>query len=583
MFRRRTAANVFKPASVVTSSAGVPSLVSAATPALDSSATRRAAQTDLLAGIGTANETNLALGRVLRDAVDVVDEMTAFSAEFDGTAELTRTRADQFAASVDRLQSQADLIEARLAGAVDSVAQAHGRSRAALGSVEELIISIGDIERAIKMIAGIAAQTNLLALNATIEAARAGAAGAGFRVVAGEVKALSQQTERATQEIAASVQRVRGRAQINMDEVHAVDAVMKGLDDVFKAVSDAVTAQGEQTREIGLGSDEIALLAQKVRANAGRMREIGGNVRAMTTSAETASGAARAAFQRLSERASIVLRQAEVEGDERSERWPVDLPGVLRRFGERHSVRLIGLSPDSLQIEMDPAAAQRGLGEDAEIEIAPLGTFTIKPLTPTMAGFEAVPVAPSPALAARIDDELRRVRVTYQPYIDRVQAVAAEVAATLEQALADGAVREEEIFDTTYVRDGVTEPAQYRSVSVAPLEAQARVILEREIGVAPLPDFCILQDRNGFNPVHNLRYSQPPRAGDVVWNLRYSRTRRIFDDRTGLAASRNLKPFLVQSYARDMGDAIELRMEFDAPLFLRGRHWGAVRMAYKLR
>ncbi len=583
MFRRRTAAKTASLATSVLSPALVPSLVPVAAPMLDASATRRAAQTDLLAGIGTANETNLALGRVLRDAVDVVDEMTAFSAEFDGTAELTRTRADQFADSVSRLQSQADLIEERLAGAVNSVAKAHDRSRAARGSVEELISSIGDIERAIKMIAGIAAQTNLLALNATIEAARAGAAGAGFRVVAGEVKALSQQTELATRAIAASVDRVRGRAQINMDEVQAVDAVMSGLDDVFRAVSAAVTAQGEQTREIGVGSDEIALLAQRVRANAGRMREIGGNVRAMTTSAETASDAARAAFQRLSERASIVLRQAEVDGDERSERWPVDLPGVLRRIGERHSVRLIALSLDSLQLEMDPAAAQRGLGENVEVEIAPLGTFTIRPLTPTMAGFEAVPVAPSTALATRISDELRRVRVTYQPYIDRVQAVTAEMAATIERALADGAIGEEDIFDTTYVRDGATEPAQYRCRSVAPLEAHARNILERELGIAPLPDFCLLQDRNGFNPVHNQRYSQPPRAGDTVWNLRYSRMRRIFDDRTGLAASRNLKPFLVQSYARDMGDAIELRMEFDAPLFLRGRHWGALRMAYKLR
>ena len=399
MFWRRTAKTSSLAVSVVAPEMA-PAPIPATTLALDSSATRRAAQTDLLAGIGTANESNLALGRVLRDAVDVVDEMTAFSAEFDGTAELTRTRADQFADSVDRLQSQADLIEARLAGAVDSVAQAHGRSRAARGSVEELIASIGDIERAIRMIAGIAAQTNLLALNATIEAARAGAAGAGFRVVAGEVKALSQQTERATQEIVASVQRVRGRAQINMDEVQAVDAVMSGLDDVFKAVSAAVTAQGEQTREIAVGSDEIAQLAQKVRDNAGRMREIGGHVQTMTASAETASDAARAAFQRLSERASIVLRQAEVDGDDRSERWPVDLPGLLRRSGEKHPVRLIGLSMDSLQLEMDASVGQRGLGENVEVEIAPLGTFTIRPLTPTMAGFEAVPVASSPASCA---------------------------------------------------------------------------------------------------------------------------------------------------------------------------------------
>ena len=49
-----------------------------------------------------------------------------------------------------------------------------------------------------------------------------------------------------------------------------------------------------------------------------------------------------------------------------------------------------------------------------------------------------------------------------------------------------------------------------------------------------------------------------------------------------MTASRSLRPFLVQCHARDMGDAIEKLMEFDAPVFVQGRHWGAIRMAYQL-
>ena len=92
----------------------------------------------------------------------------------------------------------------------------------------------------------------------------------------------------------------------------------------------------------------------------------------------------------------------------------------------------------------------------------------------------------------------------------------------------------------------------------------------------------MLQDRNGYNPVHNLRYSLPRHATDLTWNMRHSRMRRIFNHRVGLTASRNLRPFLVQCHSRDMGDAVEKRMEFDAPIFVQGRHWGAVRMAYQL-
>ncbi|MBX9874614.1 MAG: methyl-accepting chemotaxis protein, partial [Beijerinckiaceae bacterium] len=57
--------------------------------------------------------------------------------------------------------------------------------------------------------------------------------------------------------------------------------------------------------------------------------------------------------------------------------------------------------------------------------------------------------------------------------------------------------------------------------------------------------------------------------------------RRIFDDRAGIAAARSVRPFLVQSYLRDMGGGVhEMVREVDAPVRITGRHWGGVRMAY---
>jgi methyl-accepting chemotaxis protein len=83
--------------------------------------------------------------------------------------------------------------------------------------------------------------------------------------------------------------------------------------------------------------------------------------------------------------------------------------------------------------------------------------------------------------------------------------------------------------------------------------------------------------------VHNAIYSRPQRRGDIAWNTKHSRNRRIFDDRAGLAAGRNTRPYLIQTYPRDMGDGATIMMqEIDAPIRVHGKHWGGFRTAYRL-
>ena len=95
--------------------------------------------------------------------------------------------------------------------------------------------------------------------------------------------------------------------------------------------------------------------------------------------------------------------------------------------------------------------------------------------------------------------------------------------------------------------------------------------------------FTLPIDRNGYVPVHHPEYSQPQRPGDPSWDSAYSRDRRIFDDRAGITAARSARPFIIQSYQRDMGSAgVQLMREVDAPLRVAGRHWGGVRMAYRM-
>ena len=394
------------------------------------------------------------------------------------------------------------------------------------------------------------------------------------------MKALSQQTQRATDEIVTSVKRIRARATLNTAEVKNFELTIGSLEGVFTAMRGAILAQGEQTRVLGLGSESVATLAQTVRGSAGRMRTLGGSVRALTTAAEQAAVRARQAFARLTEQATVVLRQGDGEAD--FERWPIILEGDLRRGDRTYAIKVLDLSPTGLQIATPPGLPETVLGETVEIETRTFGTLAVRLLTPTMSGFEAVFVEATPALRARIETELEHLRGLYRPYVERVQGVAREVETLLEDALGAGALNVAALFDDSYVAVGDADPAEFRNSACDALQALLQDRFERELDVSPTPEFCLLQDRNTFIAVHNLRYSQPRRGRDAAWNFRHSRVRRMSDERVAVTASRNLRPFLVQSYARNMGDSFEMRMEFDAPVYVGNRHWGVVRMAYRL-
>ena len=97
----------------------------------------------------------------------------------------------------------------------------------------------------------------------------------------------------------------------------------------------------------------------------------------------------------------------------------------------------------------------------------------------------------------------------------------------------------------------------------------------------PRITFCAAVDRNGYLPTHNIKFSKP-QGSDPAWNAANCRNRRIFDDRVGLAAGRSTKPFLLQSYRRDMGGGNFVMMkDCSAPIVVRGRHWGGLRLAYR--
>jgi len=166
------------------------------------------------------------------------------------------------------------------------------------------------------------------------------------------------------------------------------------------------------------------------------------------------------------------------------------------------------------------------------------------------------------------------------PYIQQAVATAARVGEAFERALAEGHITPADLFDTDYRSVPGSNPQQFTTRFVTLTDRVLPPIQEPVLAFSDKVVFCAAVDRNGFLPTHNLKFSRP-QGKDPVWNAANCRNRRLFNDRTGLAAGRNEHRFLLQTYRRDMGGGnFKLMKDVSAPIVVQGRHWGGLRIAY---
>jgi len=168
------------------------------------------------------------------------------------------------------------------------------------------------------------------------------------------------------------------------------------------------------------------------------------------------------------------------------------------------------------------------------------------------------------------------------PYIKAAQQAAGQISKLLEDAVRTGSISLQDLFDDQYKPVSGSDPAQHATRFMALADRLFPQVQERVLALSEKVVFCISADRNGYIACHNQKYNQAQRAGDVTWNTANCRNRRIFNDRTGLASARNQRPFLLQTYRRDMGGGNFVVMkEAAAPISIDGRHWGGLRLAFK--
>ncbi|TGD95314.1 methyl-accepting chemotaxis protein [Methylobacterium nonmethylotrophicum] len=186
-----------------------------------------------------------------------------------GASEQTRRNVEDVAASAGELNRSIRGIAGRLQQTSDRVAQTTAQAQTTSETVAGLAEAAQRIGDVIGLIQQIAAQTNLLALNATIEAARAGAAGRGFAVVASEVKALADQTAKATDEIVRQVGGIQSATGGTVQAIEAIRSAMEDLNGLAAEITQAIRQQELETASISRNAEHATSLTSQVGASVG--------------------------------------------------------------------------------------------------------------------------------------------------------------------------------------------------------------------------------------------------------------------------------------------------------------------------
>jgi methyl-accepting chemotaxis protein len=167
------------------------------------------------------------------------------------------------------------------------------------------------------------------------------------------------------------------------------------------------------------------------------------------------------------------------------------------------------------------------------------------------------------------------------PLIRAVIETAQRISDAFEEAIQRGEIQADDFFDENYREIPGTNPPQCLTKYVELTDRLLPPIQDPIQSIDPRVAFCVAWAKGGYLPTHNPNYCQP-QTNDPVWNNANCRNRRLFNDRAVQKVASNLKPFLLQTYRRDMGGGqFVLMKDLSSPIFVRGRHWGAFRMGFR--
>jgi len=387
-------------------------------------------------------------------------------------------------------------------------------------------------------------------------------------------------------ETASSVRESEETIRTAVRDIHALVEAVSVIEGQLTGLQEALA----QVSQVAKGIDAIAkqtnLLALNATIEAARAGDAGkgfavvaGEVKALATQTSNATSQIDETLKKLTDQAEQLITQGnETTGRAESVRSGTQTIGdVIGVVGQA----VTGIEEDTAAIAESAASIDQQCGAfvatlegmNSEVEISSTTLGEARDRVNRLIGVSEKVISLTAKSSLNSVDG---------PFIKKACAAAEEVSLVFTHAIQQGKITEAALFDRNYKPVAGTNPEQLMAGCTRLTDEVLPAIQEPMLQFSDRVVFCACVDVNGYLPTHNLKFGQP-QGKDPVWNAANCRNRRIFNDRVGLAAGQSTEPFLLQTYRRDMGGGNFVMMkDVSAPIMVNGKHWGGVRLAYKV-